>query len=283
MLIHDQVRDAVDRLEIPFGELGVDAYGTSKSHLRTALTAFGILYRHYFTVETRGIEHVPTRGRAMLVGNHSGGIAIDAAMVIAACLLEMHPPRLAQTMTDKFFARMPWLGMWSFRMGQLTGLPHHAERLLADERLLLVFPEGTRGTAKLFTERHSLVDFGTGFMRLALRTRTPIIPMAVLGGSEAFPTVANAYRLGRYLGVPYLPVVAYGLPVPIPAKIEIQFGAPMVPTADAHADNSVIRSHVEEVKQRISRMVEDVARERRTGVPRAATDDPAGGRPGESE
>ncbi len=124
---------------------------------------------------------------------------------------------------------------------------------------LLVFPREERGTAKLFTERHSLVDFGTGFMRLALRTRTPIIPMAVLGGSEAFPTVANAYRLGRYLGVPYLPVVAYGLPVPIPAKIEIQFGAPMVPTADAHADNSVIRSHVEEVKQRISRMVEDVA------------------------
>ncbi len=86
----------------------------------------------------------------MLVGNHSGGIAIDAAMVIAACLLEMHPPRLAQTMTDKFFARMPWLGMWSFRMGQLTGLPHHAERLLADERLLARVSAGGARNRKAF-------------------------------------------------------------------------------------------------------------------------------------
>jgi 1-acyl-sn-glycerol-3-phosphate acyltransferase len=282
VLIRDQVRDAVDRFEISFGELGADAYGTSKAHLRAALTAFAILYKHYFTVETRGIENVPPRGRAMLVGNHSGGIAIDAAMVVAACALEMNPPRLAQTMTDKFLARMPLLGTWSSRTGQLTGLPQHAERLLADERLLLVFPEGTRGTAKLYRERHSLVEFGTGFMRLALRTNTPIVPVAVLGGSEAFPTIANAYRLGRYLGVPYIPVVAYGLPVPIPAKIEIQFGAPMRPSADCNADDSVIRSHVEEVKQAISQMVQAGARLRRSGVSEADLAEAANGGGGDS-
>lgn len=281
MLIPDQVRDAIDRLEIPFGELGVDAYGTSKAHLRAALTAFAFLYRHYFTVDTHGIEHVPTRGRAMLVGNHSGGIAIDAAMVIAACALEMNPPRLAQTMTDRFLARMPMLGTWSSRMGQLTGLPKHAERLLADERLLLVFPEGTRGTAKLYHERHSLVDFGTGFMRLALRTKTPIVPVAVLGGSEAFPTIANAYRLGRYLGVPYIPVVAYGLPLPIPAKIEIQFGEPIRPSADGNSDDSVIRAHVEEVKQAIARMVQSRARQRRCGVDDTDLVEPSDGTMGE--
>ncbi|MGA2451092.1 MAG: lysophospholipid acyltransferase family protein [Polyangiaceae bacterium] len=282
MLIHDQVREAIDSLEIPFGELGIDAYGTSKNHLRTALTALGFLYRHYFTVETRGIEHVPARGRAMLVGNHSGGIAIDAAMIIAACALEMSPPRLAQTMTDRFLARMPLLGTWTSRMGQLTGLPQHAERLLADERLVLVFPEGTRGTAKLYRERHSLVDFGTGFMRLALRTQTPIIPVAVLGGSEAFPTVRNSYSLGRYLGVPYIPLVAYGLPVPFPAKIEIQFGAPIRPSADSHDDNSVIRAHVDEVKAAIAQMVQAGARRRRGVVPDAGSLGPEGSGLGES-
>jgi 1-acyl-sn-glycerol-3-phosphate acyltransferase len=282
VLIREQVRDAIEGFQIPFGELGIDAYGTSKTHLQSALTALGFLYRHYFTVETRGIENVPPRGRAMLVGNHSGGIAIDAAMIIAACALEMRPPRLAQTMTDKFLARMPLLGTWTSRMGQLIGLPQHAERLLADERLLLVFPEGTRGTAKLYRDRHSLVDFGTGFMRLALRTRTPIIPVAVLGGSEAFPTIANSYSLGRYLGVPYVPVVAYGLPVPFPAKIEIQFGSPMRPCADSHDDNSVIASYVDEVKDAISQMVQAGARRRRGVVPESGSVGPQDGGPGES-
>ena len=92
----------------------------------------------------------------------------------------------------------------------------------------MVFPEGARGTAKLYRERHSLVDFGTGFVRLALKTKTPIVPFAVLGGGEAFPTVANAYELGRLLGVPYVPIVAYGLPVPLPAKLEIDYGEPIV-------------------------------------------------------
>src|SRR5215469_13095460 len=84
--------DAIDRLEIPFNSLGVDPYGISKAQLRLALGVFEVFYRHYFSVRTRGINHVPSRGRAMLVGNHSGGIAIDAAMVVVSCLLEMDPP-----------------------------------------------------------------------------------------------------------------------------------------------------------------------------------------------
>lgn len=218
--IDKDIRNRVDRLELPFNLLGVDPYGVSKQHLRLSLTAMAAAYRWYFSVETRGIEHVPPRGRAMLVGNHSGGIAIDAAMVITSCFLEMDPPRLAQGMVEKFLNRFPFMNLWMSRTGQFTGLPEHAERLLSEDRLLMVFPEGARGTAKLFRERNSLVEFGSGFVRLALKTRTPIVPFAVLGGGEAFPTVANAYKLGRVLGVPYLPLVAYGLPVPIPAKSE---------------------------------------------------------------
>jgi 1-acyl-sn-glycerol-3-phosphate acyltransferase len=93
--IDKQVSQAVDRLELPFNVLGVDPYGTTKKDLRFWLTFTAAFYRFYFSVKTRGIENVPTRGRAMLVGNHSGGIAIDAAMVVASCLLEMNPPRLA--------------------------------------------------------------------------------------------------------------------------------------------------------------------------------------------
>ncbi|HXN31304.1 MAG TPA: lysophospholipid acyltransferase family protein [Polyangiaceae bacterium] len=257
------VRDAIDRLEIPFDALGVDPYGASKPHLRMALAVLGALYRHYFSVETRGIEHVPDRGRAMLVGNHSGGIAIDAAMVVVSCLLEMNPPRLAQGMAEKFIARLPFLGEWATRGGQLPGLPEHAERLLEDERLLLVFPEGARGTAKLFRERYSLVEFGTGFLRLALKTKTPIVPFAVLGGGEAFPTVVNAYKLGRALGLPYLPIVAYGIPIPLPAKIEIEYAAPMRFEGTGNEDDEIVLDHVREVKATIARMLSAAERCRR--------------------
>src|SRR5690606_29758549 len=131
--------------------------------------------------EGDGSDNVRSRGRGMLVANHSGGYAIDATMLAAACFFELEPPRLAHGMMDRFINRLPFVSEWASRMGQVTGLPQHARRLLSDDRLLMVFPEGTRGTAKLFSERHQLVRFGSGFVRLAMETGTPIIPTAVLG------------------------------------------------------------------------------------------------------
>jgi 1-acyl-sn-glycerol-3-phosphate acyltransferase len=261
--IDREVRERVDRLELPFNALGVDPYGISRPHLRLAMTAFAAAYRHYFSVETRGIEHVPPRGRAMLVGNHSGGIAIDGAMVITSCLLEMEPPRLAQGMAEKFLGRVPFVSEWTSRTGQLTGVPENAERLLEDERLLLVFPEGARGTAKLYRERYSLVEFGSGFVRLALKTRAPIVPFAVFGGGEAFPTVANGYRLGRLLGLPYVPIVAYGVPVPLPAKIEIEYAPPLRFAGTGNEDDAVVFGYVDKVKEIIASMLAAGARRRR--------------------
>lgn len=253
----DRVSDVVDRLELPFNSLGVDPYGVSKKHLRVELTVFSALYRYYFRVKVVGIEHVPPRGRAMLVGNHSGGVAIDGMMVIASMMLEMSPPRLAHGMAEKFLNRLPVSSLWSSRTGHFTGLPEHAIRLLEDERLLMVFPEGARGTAKLYKERYSLVNFGTGFMRLALKAKSPIIPFGVLGGGEALPTVANLYRLGRAVGVPYLPLTAYGLPLPLPAQLEIRYGAPMSFSGDGSEDDEVIGRYVEQVKERIAELIRE--------------------------
>jgi 1-acyl-sn-glycerol-3-phosphate acyltransferase len=267
MRIDREVKQRVDRLDLPFNVLGVDPYGTSKPHLRVALTALAAAYRYYFSVETRGIEHVPVRGRAILVGNHSGGIAIDGAMVIASCFLEMDPPRLAQGMAEKFMGRLPFVSEWTSRTGQLTGLPENAERLLEDDRLLVVFPEGARGTAKLYRERYSLVEFGTGFVRLALRTKTPIVPFAVFGGGEAFPTVANAYRLGRIVGVPYVPIVAYGLPIPLPAKIEIEYAPALRFSGTGNEDDAVVFGYVDRVREIIGSMLSEGARRRRGEPP----------------
>ncbi len=251
----ESIAARLSRLELPFNAWGVDPYGVSRPHLAVVFSALSFLYRTYFRVRSVGLSHLPPRGRAMLVGNHSGGVAIDGAMVVASCFLEPPTPRLAQGMADKFLNALPVVSLWSNRAGQFTGLPEHAERLLLDDRLLLVFPEGARGTAKLYTERHSLVDFGTGFMRLALKTKTPIVPFGFLGGGDAIPTVANAYALGKLLGVPYVPLTPYLLPLPLPVSLEVRYGAPLVFEGDGTEDDAVILPYVEQVKARIAELI----------------------------
>lgn len=246
------VRARVDRLEIPWNRYGLDPYGVSKDHLAEMFTTFGWFYRNYFRVKCFGASNVPARGRAMLIGNHSGGVAIDGAMLITSCFFELDPPRLAQGMVEKFMSRVPFISARQARTGQFTGLPETAERLLHDDRLLMVFPEGARGTAKLYWERHSLVDFGTGFMRLAMKTRAPIIPVAILGGGEALPTVANSVTLGHLMGAPYVPIPAYLAPVPLPVQMEVHYGAPMEFHGSGSEDDEVVHGHVEAVKRVIA-------------------------------
>jgi len=252
----DEVLARVDRLELPFDARGVDEFGVSKWHLSVAFRALAVLYRNYFHVRCAGLENIPPRGRAMLVGNHSGGIALDAAMVIASCFLELEPPRLAQGMAEKFINRIPFLSVWAARCGQLTGLPEHAQRLLESDRLLLVFPEGSRGTAKLWKDRLSLVDFGTGFLRLALRTRSPIVPFAFLGGGDAIPTVSNLYKLGKVIGVPYLPVTPWVLPLPRPVPLSIRYGEPLRFEGTGAEDDETMQRYVDQVKGRIAELIE---------------------------
>jgi 1-acyl-sn-glycerol-3-phosphate acyltransferase len=258
-----EVRERLARLELPFNAHGTDPFGVSKEYLGVSFTALKFFFKHYFSVASHGLEHVPARGRVMLVGNHSGGIAIDAAMVHASQFFEMNPPRLAQGMAEKFLNRIPFASPLTHRCGHLTGLPEHAERLLADERMLMVFPEGARGTAKLYKERYSLVHFGNGFMRLAMKMKTPIVPFAFLGGGEALPTVTNAVSLGKRLGLPYIPITPWLFPVPIPAHLEIYYSAPMVFEGSGSEEDEVIDQHVAAVKARISQgLLEGQARRR---------------------
>ena len=262
-LVDAAVKERIDRLELPFDRHGVDPFGISRAHLARFYTMLGWLYHRYFDVSVSGIEHVPARGRAMLVGNHSGGVALDGGMVLASLFFDMDPPRLGHGMAEKFLNRVPFASQWTSRLGHLTGLPEHATALLEAERLLMVFPEGARGTAKLYGDRNSLVDFGTGFIRLALQAKAPIIPFAFVGGGEAIPTVANLVRLGRMLGVPYIPVTPWLLPVPRRTSLQVYYDAPIVLEGTGNEEDEVIAGHVERVKARIAALIESGVRIRR--------------------
>ena len=255
-LVDQEIFARTGRLEVPFNRHGIDPFGVSQVEVARMMTVLSWFYRHYFGVTASGIEHVPARGRAMLVGNHSGGWAVDGMMVLASLFLDKEPPRLVHGMAEKFMNKMPFASLYSSRTGNLTGVPENAVTLLDSERLLMVFPEGARGTAKLYGDRHSLVGFGTGFMRLALQTGTPIVPFAFLGGGEAVPTVANLYKLGKLLGMPYIPVTPYLLPLPRPVPLDIYYSEPMRFEGTGNEEDHVIIDYVDQVKARIASLIQ---------------------------
>ncbi|MDH4281053.1 MAG: acyltransferase family protein [Myxococcales bacterium] len=253
--IDPDVAARIEALDLQFNKFGVDPYGIDKNDLIRFMSAFAWIYRYYFKVDVYGIDNVPGRGRAILVGNHSGGVAIDGAMVMGSMLLDAEPPRLPHAMLDKFIHQFPGASKLMSRTGQFTGNPDQAKRLLRAERLILAFPEGARGTAKLAKDADSLVEFGTGFMRLALETKSPIVPFGFVGGGDALPTIANLKGLGRLFGVPYIPVTKWIVLVPKPTRFQLLYGKPLTFEGSGHERDEVVCAMVDQVKERIRDLI----------------------------
>jgi 1-acyl-sn-glycerol-3-phosphate acyltransferase len=120
------------------------------------------------------------------------------------------------------------------RVGGVPASPYNAAALLERDELVMVFPEGVKGTGKPFSERYRLQRFGRGgFVEPALRTRAPIVPVAVVGSEEIYPKVADAPAVARAIGAPFVPVTPTfpllgpaGL-IPLPSKWRIEFCDPI--------------------------------------------------------
>ncbi len=265
-LADQEVKERVARLELPFNKYGHDHFGISRDHLAFAYSVIAPAYRHYFRMRVFGVEHVPKQGRGLVIGNHSGGIPFDAAMVMGSLLFEMEPPRHVHGMVEKFAQYWPVVSPMFSRVGQLAGLPEHAVRLLEDERLLMVFPEGVRGIGKLYKDRYKTTRFGTGFMRIALQTGSPIIPFAFIGAEEAFPTVLHLNMLARLFGAPYFPVPAHIVPLPLPVRCAIHYGEPLLFEGNGTERDEVIESYVGQVRQSVQDLIEQGREMRRDRV-----------------
>lgn len=265
------VTERLQALDLPFNRYGLDPFGISREHLGAFYSMLGFFYHHYFRCLTFGIENVPATGPAMLVGNHSGGLPVDGGMVIASMFFGRDPPRHTHGMVEKFAQHWPVVSSLFNRVGQLSGLPEHAVQLLRAGRLLMVFPEGARGTGKLYKDKYQLVRFGTGFVRLALSTGTPIVPLAFIGGEEAIPTIYHAKKLAKWIGAPYVPITPYGLPVPLPVQCSLHYGEPFRFPGDGTEPDQVIEGYVDQVRARISTLIEEgrVARRERLAAQKA--------------
>ena len=250
-----QVRRNVDRLPIEFDDYGFDRFGLSKKTLVRFYSPMAHIYRHYLKVTAFGLENVPAQGRAIVVANHSGGLGADASMIATSLLLNDEAPRLAQGMAEYFLTRSPFARPTLRKLGHLTGLPEHGEQLLKDQRLLLVFPEGARGAGKLYKNRYKLIRFGTGFMRLALKMRAPIIPCAFIGGEESFPQFYHIKWLARRLNGPFVPVAPQLVYFPLPVACQVYYGPPMEFDGTGSEPDHVISQYIADVRHAMERLI----------------------------
>lgn len=237
-----------------------DPFGYHPESIRYVSPIARFLYRYYFRVEAHGLENLPD-GKLLLVANHSGQIPLDGMMIATALLLEHQPPRLARSMIEKWVPQLPFLSYLFARWGQVVGIPENCLRLLESGEAILVFPEGVRGINKTFDKRYQLQEFGLGFMRLALETNTPIVPVAVIGAEEQAPTLYNLKPLAKLIGAPAFPITPTFplLPVlgmlPYPVKYRIYFGEPLYFSGDPQDEDASVETKVEQVKEAIAKML----------------------------
>ena len=216
------------------GKYDVDEHGLDMDLLEQLRPVARWIYHKWWRVTATGVENVPAQGRALLVANHSGVLPFDGAMVIMA-IQEEHPePRLVRALVLSLFFGIPFTAPFLSKMGQVQANPENAERLLKDDQLALVFPEGVKGIGKPWRRRYQLARFGRGgFVRVAMNAKAPIIPVSVVGAEEIYPHIFNFKFLASLVGIPYFPITPFwpwlgplGM-IPLPTKWYIHFAEPI--------------------------------------------------------
>ncbi len=230
------LRDAVQRVGRRMaGRYHEDEWGFDEEFAEAVYPFFEFLYDYWWRIQATGVENVPAHGRALVVSNHSGSLfPFDASMLVGSIMKEHPLPRWPRPMVLNWAFELPFLSFFMRKVGGVPASPFNAIRLLEQDEIVMVFPEGVKGTGKPFSERYRLQRFGRGgFVEVALRTGSPIVPVAVVGAEEIYPMLGNSQLLAKVVGAPFAPITPtlpwlgpLGL-IPLPSRWRIEFCEPI--------------------------------------------------------
>lgn len=258
-LVSTELDEHINRIRKPIGTLGYDPWGYNNETVKYGLSLAKPIYEKYFRTEAQGVDHIPAQGPVLIVGNHSGQLPIDGILIGYALASRTKSPRIPRAMIERFFPTVPWLGNMLNEVGAVLGDPVNCARMLANNEAIIVFPEGVRGSGKLYRDRYKLQRFGPGFMHLAIKYNAAIVPVGVVGCEETIPAIANIKPLAKALGIPYAPLA---MPVVLPAKVHLNFGPPMYFDGEDISETQV-GERVEQVKTEINRLIDKGLKERK--------------------
>jgi 1-acyl-sn-glycerol-3-phosphate acyltransferase len=255
------------------GDYEEDDFGFDPAFTEKLMPLVLLLYKYYWRVDVEGTEHIPAEGRGLIVSNHAGGgLPFDGAMIKTAVMI--HQGRHLRMLVLDWLMGLPWLADLMKQTGQVLACSPNAYDLLRRDELIAVFPEGVKGMAKPFSQRYNLERFGRGgFVRIALRTQSPIIPVAVVGSEEIYPKIANMPIIPKLIGAPFIPVTPmfplFGLAglIPLPSKWHIEFCEPIDVThypVEAADDRAFVLELSERVRATIQERLKANLLKRRT-------------------
>jgi 1-acyl-sn-glycerol-3-phosphate acyltransferase len=263
-------RDAREGLSTMLRRLGgdypEDEWGFDEQFADAGLPFLEFLFERWWRVQVTGVRNVPSHGRALLVSNHAGSIFPWDGVMMGTAVLREHPlPRFTRFLVLNWAFDLPFVSVAMRKLGAVPASPYNAIRLLEQDELVGVFPEGVKGTGKDFADRYRLQRFGRGgFVEMALRTGSPIVPVATVGSEEIYPKIAEAGPLARLTGAPFFPITPtfpllgpLGL-VPLPSKWRIEFCEPIDTSAygpDATRDRALVFELSERVRDVIQEKV----------------------------
>jgi len=260
-----RLRDTLEAIALRLqGEYHEDEWGFDEQFVEAIFPLFEFLYEVWWRVEAAGARNVPSHGRALLVANHAGSLFPFDATMMTMALMKEHPlPRWPRFLVLDWAFVLPFLSGFMRRAGGVPASPHNAERLLESDQVVMVFPEGVKGTGKPFSERYRLQRFGRGgFVEVALRTGAPIVPVAVVGSEEIYPKLGESRALARATGAPFVPITPtfpwlglLGL-VPLPSRWRIEFCEP-ISLADQPAEAAEDRRLVFDLSEQVRETIQE--------------------------
>ena len=245
------------------GDYSQDEWGYDEEFVELVRPFFDFMYERWWRVRAIGLENLPAHGPAMIVANHAGVLPWDATMMSTAIFKEHPLPRQPRFMVLDWAFRLPWVSGFMRRVGGVVASPFNALRLLEQGHLVMVFPEGSKGAGKPFSERYRLQRFGRGgFVEIALRAGSPIVPVAVVGSEEIYPKLGEFRLLARLLGAPYVPITptfpALGPlgAVPLPSRWRIEF-CPTLDLSGYPPEAAEDRATVFELSERVRDTIQE--------------------------
>lgn len=256
-----QSHEFISKFPNKVGSYGYDAWGFNVNGVKPFVGLGRFFYENYFRVETHGLENIPKSGRCLIIANHSGQLPIDGMMLGYSIVTNEHAPRAPKGMYERFVPQVPFIGTLFSQWGGTVGDPENCIKMLENEEAVIVFPEGARGISKPFRKRYQLERFGLGFMYMAIQTKTPIIPVGMVGFEESMINFGNIDALQKLIKFPAAPAL---IPFIFPSKVIMNFGKPMYFEGDISREYQV-QEKVNEVKSEIKRLIE-VGKKQRKGI-----------------